>query len=43
HFYEGKLAVARFFATQVLPTITAQRAICEATDNAIMDLDEAAF
>ncbi|MDQ4039790.1 MAG: acyl-CoA dehydrogenase [Actinomycetota bacterium] len=43
HFYEGKLAVARFFATQVLPTISAQRAICEATDNAIMDLDEAAF
>jgi len=42
-FYEGKLAVARFFATQVLPTITAQRAICEATDNEIMDLDEAAF
>jgi len=43
HFYEGKLAVARFFATQVLPTITAQRAICETTDNAIMELDEAAF
>ncbi|MDQ3505361.1 MAG: acyl-CoA dehydrogenase [Actinomycetota bacterium] len=43
HFYEGKLAVARFFATQILPTITSQRAICEATDNAIMDLDEAAF
>ncbi len=43
HFYEGKLAVARFFSTQILPTITAQRAICEATDNAIMDLDEAAF
>ncbi|MGI8627179.1 MAG: acyl-CoA dehydrogenase [Geodermatophilaceae bacterium] len=42
-FYEGKLAAARFFATQVLPTITAQRAICAATDNAIMDLDEAAF
>jgi len=43
HFYAGKLAVARFFATQVLPTITAQRAICEATDNAIMELDEASF
>ncbi|MBA3340182.1 MAG: acyl-CoA dehydrogenase, partial [Geodermatophilaceae bacterium] len=42
-FYEGKLAVARFFATQVLPTITAQRAICEATDNTIMELGEAAF
>ena len=42
-FYEGKLTVAGFFATQVLPTITAQRAICEATDNAIMELDEAAF
>ncbi|CAN5292935.1 acyl-CoA dehydrogenase [soil metagenome] len=42
-FYEGKLAVARFFATQILPTITAQRAICEATDNAIMDVAEAAF
>jgi len=43
NFYEGKLTVARFFATQVLPAITAQRAICEATDNAIMELDEAGF
>ena len=42
-FYEGKVAAARFFARTVLPKITAERAIAEATDNALMDLDEAAF
>jgi alkylation response protein AidB-like acyl-CoA dehydrogenase len=42
-FYEGKVAAARFFATAVLPKISAERAAAEATDNALMDLDEAAF
>ncbi len=32
-FYEGKVAVARFFARTVLPQLTAQRAIVENTDN----------
>jgi hypothetical protein len=42
-FYEGKLAVARFFATTVLPELVARRKVVEATDNAIMDLAEDAF
>lgn len=42
-FYEGKVAAARFFAGTVLPKITAERAIAEATDLAVMDLDESAF
>jgi hypothetical protein len=42
-FYQGKLAVARFFAATVLPELTARRAILEHADNAIMELDEAAF
>ncbi|MGX5656635.1 acyl-CoA dehydrogenase [Geodermatophilus nigrescens] len=42
-FYEGKLAATRFFCTQVLPKLTAERAIAEATDNALMEIPEAAF
>ncbi|MGH3923198.1 MAG: acyl-CoA dehydrogenase C-terminal domain-containing protein, partial [Pseudonocardiaceae bacterium] len=42
-FYEGKLAVARFFARNVLPELTARLAIVEATDNTLMDVPEAAF
>ena len=42
-FYAGKVAAAKFFARQVLPQLTAQRAIAEATDNALMDLPEDAF
>ncbi len=42
-FYQGKIAGARFFARQILPKITAERAMAEATDNALMDVDEAAF
>jgi len=42
-FYEGKLGAARFFATTVLPLLTAQRGIVENADNALMDLPEAAF
>jgi alkylation response protein AidB-like acyl-CoA dehydrogenase len=43
HFYEGKLAAARFFCTQVLPRLTSERTIVENTDNALMEVDEAAF
>lgn len=42
-FYEGKVASARFFARQILPKLTAERAIVESTDNALMDLAEASF
>lgn len=42
-FYEGKIAAASFFSRNVLPKITAERAIAEATDNALMDLPESAF
>jgi alkylation response protein AidB-like acyl-CoA dehydrogenase len=42
-FYQGKVAAARFFARQVLPRLGTERAITEGTDNALMDLDEAAF
>ena len=42
-FYRGKIAAARFFARQVLPRITAERAIAEATDNALMEVDEDSF
>ncbi len=42
-FYEGKIAVASFFSKQVLPELTSRRAIVEAADNALMELDEAAF
>jgi alkylation response protein AidB-like acyl-CoA dehydrogenase len=43
HFYEGKLAATRFFTSQVLPRLTSERAIVENTDNALMEIDEAAF
>ena len=42
-FYTGKIASAKFFVTTVLPHITADRKIVEATDNAIMDIAEGAF
>ncbi len=42
-FYEGKAAVARFFAATQLPLLTAERQVVEATDNALMDVPEAAF
>ncbi len=40
-FYEGKVAAAKFFARTMLPKITAERAIAEATDGSLMDLAEA--
>jgi alkylation response protein AidB-like acyl-CoA dehydrogenase len=42
-FYEGKPAVARFFALTVLPELTARRLVIESTDNALMDVPEEAF
>ena len=42
-FYEGKLAVASFFAKNMLPMLTSTRAIVDNLDNEIMELDEAAF
>ena len=42
-FYTGKVAAASFFARTVLPTISAQRAIAEGIDNALMDVPEDAF
>jgi alkylation response protein AidB-like acyl-CoA dehydrogenase len=42
-FYEGKVAAAQFFAQTNLPRLTAERAIAEATDLSLMDLDESAF
>jgi hypothetical protein len=42
-FYQGKIAAASFFAKNVLPELSARRSIVEHADNALMDLDEAAF
>ncbi|MEP6666378.1 MAG: acyl-CoA dehydrogenase [Nocardioidaceae bacterium] len=42
-FYTGKVAAAQFFARNVLPKVTAERAIAEATDLLPMELDEAGF
>jgi len=42
-FYEGKVAAASFFAQNVLPKLTAERAIAEAVDLSLMDLSEDAF
>jgi alkylation response protein AidB-like acyl-CoA dehydrogenase len=42
-FYEGKPAVAHFFAQTVLPELAARRAVVENTDNALMDVAEESF
>jgi alkylation response protein AidB-like acyl-CoA dehydrogenase len=42
-FYEGKIAVASFFAKNFLPLLTSTRQVIETIDNEIMELDEAAF
>jgi hypothetical protein len=42
-FYEGKIAVASFFAKNFLPLLTSTRQVLETIDNEIMELDEAAF
>ncbi len=42
-FYQGKVAAGRFFAAQVLPLLTAQKAVAESIDNSLMDLPEDAL
>ncbi|MEU7630487.1 acyl-CoA dehydrogenase [Nocardia sp. NPDC049220] len=42
-FYAGKVAVAGFFAKNVLPQLTAVARIIAALDNDIMNLDESSF
>jgi alkylation response protein AidB-like acyl-CoA dehydrogenase len=42
-FYEGKVAAAQFFAQNVLPRLSAERAIAEATDLLAMDVEESAL
>ncbi len=42
-FYSGKITAARFFASNVLPRLTAERKIIDAVDLTAMDLDEEAF
>jgi hypothetical protein len=42
-FYTGKLAVARWFARNVLPELSARRAVVEAADTSLMEVPEAAF
>ena len=37
------LAAARSFTTQVLPRLSAERVVVENTDNALMEVDEAAL
>jgi alkylation response protein AidB-like acyl-CoA dehydrogenase len=42
-FYEGKVAVASFFAKNFLPLLASTREVIETLDNEIMELEEAAF
>lgn len=42
-FYNGKVAAASWFAANVFPALTSTRAIVEAVDLSLMDLDEASF
>jgi alkylation response protein AidB-like acyl-CoA dehydrogenase len=42
-FYTGKVAVAKFFAKNVLPRLTAERKIVAAVDLTVMDLREESF
>ncbi|WP_411114975.1 acyl-CoA dehydrogenase [Streptomyces sp. 029-5] len=42
-FYQGKIAAAKFFAANVLPDVSTQRALAESVDSSLMELDEAAF
>ncbi|MGW7284891.1 acyl-CoA dehydrogenase [Streptomyces sp. NPDC054847] len=42
-FYQGKIAAAKFFAANVLPGVSVERALAETVDGSLMDLDEAAF
>ncbi len=42
-FYEGKIAVASFFAKNFLPLLASTREVIDTLDNDIMELDEAVF
>ena len=42
-FYAGKVASARWFASEVLPRLSARREAAERTDLGVMELDDAAF
>jgi alkylation response protein AidB-like acyl-CoA dehydrogenase len=42
-FYRGKVAVASFFAKNVLPHLAATKVVLETIDNEIMELEEEAF
>ncbi|CAN5783099.1 acyl-CoA dehydrogenase [soil metagenome] len=42
-FYTGKVAAARWFASQVLPTFAARRELTERTDLSVMQLDDHAW
>ena len=42
-FYTGKLAVASWFSRNVLPELSARRAIIEAADTSLMEVPETAF
>ena len=42
-FYEGKIGAARFFAATMLPRLTTERQLVEATTLDLMDLPEEAF
>ncbi|MFI7114768.1 acyl-CoA dehydrogenase [Nonomuraea sp. NPDC050227] len=42
-FYQGKVAAASFFATTVLPRLTAERRVLAATGQDLMELPEEAF
>jgi alkylation response protein AidB-like acyl-CoA dehydrogenase len=43
HFYQGKVASARFFAKEVLPNVALHKKVIENGDLALMDLAEDAF
>jgi alkylation response protein AidB-like acyl-CoA dehydrogenase len=42
-FYEGKVAVASFFAKNFLPLLNGTKVVLENLDNEVMELDEASF
>ena len=42
-FYEGKIASARFFASEVLPNVALHKKVIEGADLSLMDLAEEAF
>jgi hypothetical protein len=42
-FYQGKVAVASFFARTVLPELATRRQVLEQTDNSLMEVADGAF